>query len=125
DEPRPQSRAKPATAPPPIPPIPPGRVKGQTKPPAVPLIVPPIKSAPVKAASPPPAHGDDPPFTRERTPPVIVDVAERISDPNLAVPVGEFDGGGVATPEQGKLRASYSQQETVKRDAADALLQVP
>jgi prefoldin subunit 5 len=44
------------------------------------------------------------------------------SAPKLAVPVGEFDSG-VATIDEGRLRIRLG-QETVRRDAADSLLQI-
>jgi hypothetical protein len=121
-------RSKPATAPPPAP-----RAKPVTVPPAIPPIPARAKSPTVQPAAKPPPRPPEPAkdktFTKERTPPVIVDraltepPADRTSNPNLAVPVGEFDSG-VATVDDGRLRAAHS-QATVKRDAAEALLQIP
>jgi hypothetical protein len=65
----------------------------------------------------------------ERMPPVIVDDSLTIPEavppvaPKLAVPVGEFDSG-VQTLDDDKLRVAYH-QATIKRDAANALLQIP
>ncbi len=51
-------------------------------------------------------------------------VANDASDNGLAVPVGEFEGGGGATVlEQDKLRIAHS-QATIKRDASNAILNV-
>ena len=122
---KPVERSKPVTVPPSIPPIP-ARAKSPT-------VQPPPRTKPPTPPPPPPAPpapaAKDQTFTKERTPPVIVDraltepPADRTSDPNLAVPVGEFDSG-VATIDEGRLKVAYS-QATVKRDAAEALLQIP
>jgi hypothetical protein len=46
---------------------------------------------------------------------------DRISDPNLVVPVGEFESSAASA---GKLRTAHA-HATVTRDAVDALLQIP
>jgi hypothetical protein len=107
--PPPPARSKPTTSPPSPPP---GRAKPPTQPPPIP----------------PPRPGQLP---RERTPPVIIDAslvadAEDASLENLAklaVPVGEFDTAGPTVDEE-KLRVAFA-HATIKRDAAEALLQIP
>jgi hypothetical protein len=122
-KPEPKPRSKPPTAPPPIPPPP------RAKPPTAP---PPIPPPPPKAKTPEPERA----FVREaHTPAVIVDSslptekgvtalppAPPPTPGKLAVPVGEFDSG-VATIDEAQVRRVQGQQ-TVKRDAAEALLKI-
>jgi hypothetical protein len=76
----------------------------------------PRAQAPATPVRPKPEAPAPPPLPHTRP-------AERTSDPNLAVPVGEFDGGGVAAPDPAKLRTAHA-HATVKRDVAEALLQM-
>jgi hypothetical protein len=80
----------------PPPPLPP-RAKPQSVPPPI----------PTAALAPPPAPLPPPPAVPPRA---------------TAVPVGEFDAGATNVDEN-KLRIQYA-QETIKRDAAEALLQI-
>lgn len=150
----PPARAKPVTVPPSIPPLPasPARTKPPSAAPpaaapALPLPPPPAPARTKPPTPPPPPRpkaptGAPPPrpaaaVAPEHTPPVIVDDSltipgapppeARSSDPNLVVPVGEFDSG-IGTIEQGQLRAAHPPahtDETIKRDIADALLKIP
>ncbi|MGE5182421.1 MAG: hypothetical protein ACM31C_10185, partial [Acidobacteriota bacterium] len=103
------ARSKPPTAPPPIPPP---RSKLPTAPP------------PVPAAKPAASKVTPNPFGSEKNTSVIIDDdslgAQKLGVQKLAVPVGEFDSGVQTIESERKT----PEQATVKRDAAEALLQI-
>jgi hypothetical protein len=76
-------------------------------------------------------------FTPERTPPVIIDASLIAENPKLAadiaagklpvptVPIGEFEApAALDVNDSDKMRVAHA-QATIKRDAAEALLQIP
>ena len=145
--PQPVAPAKtvPSTSPPPPrggkstqpPPLPPGaRGKPATRPPNAAEgsggIKPPDKSTGPRAAMPPlPAtappvapYSSSPPGAVPRAGREQVPITNDASDNGLTVPVGEFEGGGGGTLlEPAKMRIAHS-QATIKRDAANSILNV-
>ncbi|HTR51205.1 MAG TPA: hypothetical protein VMJ10_10900, partial [Kofleriaceae bacterium] len=131
----PAPRAKPATVPPPIPPIPPPRAKSPSAPPtAAPRAQTPSTPPPAAApraqtpSTPPPAARAQSPSKPPPLPPPspglppLPEPTPRTSDPNLTVPIGEFDHTSASAAD--KLRVAYT-QATIVHDPADALLKIP
>lgn len=133
-QPMPTTRTAPSTSPPP----PPRAAKSATQPPPLPpgarrptaaegsgAIAPRVPPLPPTAAPVAPnAPASQAPTSAPGTVPRAAREVNDASDNGLAVPVGEFEGGGGGTLlEPDKLRIAHS-QATIKRDASNALLGV-
>ncbi|HEY1554825.1 MAG TPA: hypothetical protein VGF94_08325 [Kofleriaceae bacterium] len=139
DSPKPEAKPSPAAAPDPapasgtgprkkprtVPPPPPGSAERAQLEQAIVEATPTPRPRPVSGPPPVPERAKSPsrpPSPPPAPPPPPPAPAARASDPNLTVPIGEFEHASESAAD--KLRVAYT-HATVVHDAADALLKIP